>query len=246
MKKATGAVEKSMIPTLEHDRGAPRTLSELVYRKLRSDIVWGKLAPAAPLRSDELRHAYDIGISPLREALSRLVSERMVTSTGQRGFRVAPISKKDIIDVTETRLVVETAALKRSIENGDVAWESALVASHHALSRIRVPSSQGPEAELWAARHRALHLALLAACGSEWQLHLADLFFDQAERFRISAIRIPESVSVRDPAKEHQEIVAAALDRDSERAVELLERHYRSTMRLVLETIEARGGEDRD
>lgn len=245
MTKMTVA-EKLTVQSVHEDRAAPRTLSELVYRRLRSDIIWGKLAPGAPLRSDELRQAYDIGISPLREALARLVSERIVTSTGQRGFRVAPIGKKDVIDVTETRVIIETAALKRSIENGDVAWESALVAAHHAFSRSRIPTSQGPDAEFWAARHRALHLALLVACGSEWQLHLAALFFDQAERFRISAIRIPESTSGRDPAKEHQEIVTAALDRDSKRAVGLLEQHYRSTMRLVLETLESRGEDDGD
>ena len=64
----------------------PRTVAESTYQRLRQDILWGRFAPGSPLRSDELRSRYDVGISPLREALTRLTSERLVTSIGQRGF----------------------------------------------------------------------------------------------------------------------------------------------------------------
>ena len=86
--------------------GAPRTVTEATYQRLRQDIIWGRLPPDTPLRSDELRAAYAVGISPLREALSRLVAERLVTAIGQRGFRVAPLTPDDVMDVTETRLVI--------------------------------------------------------------------------------------------------------------------------------------------
>lgn len=214
---------------------APKTVSEQVYRMLRSDIVWGKLEPGSPLKSDELRRKYEVGISPLREALSRLATERLVTSAGQRGFRVAPIDEDSIVDISETRLIIECAALNRSIELGDVDWETRVVASHHALSRVPVPTSQGPEAEVWTARHRDFHTSLLSACGSEWLMYLAALFFDQAERFRIvRAIKANHSNSGRDPAKEHQAIVDAALNRDARRAERALRKHYQTTTDFVL------------
>jgi hypothetical protein len=68
------------------------------------------LAPGSPLRSDQLRARYDVGISPLREALTRLVSERLVTSVGQRGFRVAPLTAYDVEDTMMTRIVIEREA----------------------------------------------------------------------------------------------------------------------------------------
>ena len=52
----------------------------------------------------------------------RLVSERLVTLVGQRGFRVAPLSAYDVEDTMATRLVIEGEALTRSIERGDMAW----------------------------------------------------------------------------------------------------------------------------
>ncbi len=217
------------------DPDAPKTVTEQIYRKLRSDIVWGKLEPGAPLRSDNLRKTYEVGISPLREALSRLASERLVTSAGQRGFRVAPIDKASIIDISETRIIIECAALERSIARGDVDWETRVVASHHALSRVAVPKAQGPEAEVWTARHRDFHLSLLSACASDWLLYLAGLLFDQAERFRIvRAVKATGTNTARDPAKEHQAIVDAVLDRDTKRAIRALQKHYLATTDLAL------------
>ena len=214
---------------------SPNTVSEQAYRALRSDIVWGKLEPGAPLRSDELRRKYRVGISPLREALSRLASERLVTSTGQRGFRVAPIDAASIIDISETRLIIECAALRSSIEKGDVNWETRVVAAHHALSRVPVPSSPGVDAEIWTSRHRDFHMSLMSACDSEWQMYLAGLLSDQAERFRIvRALKTTKAQMRRDPAKEHQAIVDAVLDRDGSRAEAALREHYQATTDLVL------------
>ena len=214
---------------------APRTLAESIYRRLRQDILWGLLAPDAPLRSDELRSTYDVGISPLREALSRLTAERLVTMVGQRGFRVAPLTIGDVVDTVETRLVIEREALARSIEHGDIEWETGVVAAFHTLSRIPIPKSPGPEAEIWARHHREYHMALLAACGSRWQIELAGLLFDQAERHRILRARIgPRRKLTRDTATEHKQIFDAALGRNAKAAIAALDTHYRTTADQVV------------
>ena len=128
---------------LEPDHnGAPRTIAESIYHRLRQDILWGRFIPGSPLRSDDLRERYDVGISPLREALTRLASERLVTTVGQRGFRVAPLTAYDVEDTMATRLVIEGEALARSMERGDIAWETSVVAAFHALSRHPIP--KGP------------------------------------------------------------------------------------------------------
>jgi len=221
---------------------APKTVAEAVYRRLRADILWGRLPPGAPLRSDELRKNYEVGVSPLREALSRLSSERLVTSSGQRGFKVAPITSDLIQDIFETRLVIERSALTRSIVEGKVDWETRVVASHHALSRIPLPASPGPDAENWTTKHRSFHMALISACGSQWQTYLSGLLFDQAERFRIVRVKdILAQQDDRDPAKEHQTIMQAALDRDIDAALQALEDHYNGTKKVALAALENTG-----
>ena len=61
---------------------------------------------------------------------------------GQRGFRVAPLTIGDVVDTVETRLVIEREALARSIEHGDIEWETGVVAAFHTLSRI--PDTEKP------------------------------------------------------------------------------------------------------
>jgi len=220
----------------------PKTLAETVYRRLRNDIIWGKIPPGAPLKSDDLRRRYETGISPLREALSRLASERLAVASSQRGFRVSTMGPGNVIDIMETRILIETAALRRSIEIGDVEWETRVVAAHHALSRIPFPNAQSPESETWMQVHRAFHMELLSACGSDWQMHFAELLFDQAERFRIlRAVSTDPGGHGRDPVEEHLRIVEAVLDRDADASVRALSAHYRTTMEMALESLSAGG-----
>jgi DNA-binding GntR family transcriptional regulator len=218
----------------DHD-GLPRTIAESIYHRIRQDILWNRLAPGSPLRSDELRARYDVGISPLREALTRLVSERLVTSVGQRGFRVAPMTAYDVEDTMMTRIVIEREALAQSIENGDIAWETALVAAFHGLSRNPIPKEPGAATEIWARHHRQFHMALLSGCGSRWQLELAGLLFDQAERHRMLRSNFgPQQKLKRDTEREHRRIFDAALSRDVDGAVRALDKHYKTTGKQVV------------
>jgi GntR family transcriptional regulator, carbon starvation induced regulator len=212
----------------------PRTIAESIYRRIRQDILWVQLAPGAALRSDQLRARYNVGISPLREALTRLVSERLVTSVGQRGFRVAPLTAYDVEDTMQMRLLIERDALARSIENGDIAWETAVVASFHALSRNPIPTGPGAPTESWAIHHRQFHMALISACGSRWQMDLAGLLFDQAERHRMLRTKFaPQQKLRRDTMREHKQIFEATLARDVKAAIRALEKHYATTAKQV-------------
>src|SRR5690606_5355848 len=84
--------------------GANKT--ETAYRLLRRDILAARLMPGAPLKVNALRNAYGVGWTPLREALSRLEAERLVTAISNRGFAVAPVSRDELQDLTEARRVI--------------------------------------------------------------------------------------------------------------------------------------------
>ena len=213
----------------------PRTIAESIYQRLRQDILWGRFVPGSPLRSDVLRARYDVGISPLREALTRLASERLVTSVGQRGFRVAPLTAYDVEDTLTARLVIEKQALTQSIERGDIAWETAVVAAFHALSRNPVPKEPGPATEGWAICHRQFHMALLSACGSRWLMELAGQLFDQAERHRMLRVKYgPQQKLKRDTMREHKQIFDGALSRDVKATIKALQKHYEATAKQVV------------
>jgi len=207
------------------DDARGRTLVETAYATLRGEIIDGTLEPGAKLRTEELRARYDVSGSTIREALTRLLGEALVTSEGQRGFRVAPATVEDFRDLTELRKLIETEALRQSIASGDETWESDLVAAFYRLSKTEERLHDDPtgvSAE-FEARNRDFHRALIAACRSPWLHRLYGLLYQQSERYRrlvVSRRAIP-----RDVHAEHQGIFDATLARDAGLACRLLSEH---------------------
>jgi DNA-binding GntR family transcriptional regulator len=203
-----------------------KTLSESAYDRLRGDIIRGQLEPEAKLRIDELRRHYATGASPLREALNRLAGEGFVTTEGQRGFRVAPISLKDLQDITRLRILLECEAITDSMRLGDDVWESNIVAAFHRLSKLDVRLEYGfPE---WELRNQAFHEALIAACDSTWLLKFRRTLYEQHKRYRL--ISILEQDATRDVLSEHEAIMSAALKRDTRTACAATEAHIMRTL----------------
>src|SRR6267154_4738042 len=91
------------------------TLSERAANLVEQDIIAGVHAPGARLGIVDLVQRYDIGATPLREGLSRLMSRGLIVGTGQRGFRVADISRDDLLDITLMRTAIEIEAIRLAI-----------------------------------------------------------------------------------------------------------------------------------
>lgn len=224
----------------ETTRGKP-TIAEDAYHRIRSDIISGKLRPGMTLRSDWMRDQYSVGISPLREALTRLSSERLIVSESQKGFRVAPIDAAEVMDVLDMRIMVETKALRRSIELGTVEWEGRVLSAYHIMSRNEVPRPGLFGTATWVSSHRSFHMELLSASGSAWLLHLARLLFDQSERYRaLRTAHVQTDDLARDVGLEHKRILDAALARNADQACDALIEHYTRTTEAVLQELENR------
>lgn len=213
----------------------PRTRAEEAYLRIRADILNGTLQPGAKLPFADLSARYGASMSVIREGLSRLVAQGLVRAEPQQGFRVIPISIDDLRDLTTARTAVETAALRLSIEHGDIAWESRVVAAHHALERTPWWSVDEPHhiTEEWAAVHAAFHEALLAGCPSTRLTAVAMSLRDAAELYRRWS-QPHEKADARDVAAEHRALAQATLDRDVDAAVKLLTEHLDVTAGLLI------------
>src|SRR5882724_9344818 len=123
------------------------SVGEKTYRRIRADIVFGKLAPGEKLKLDRLREDYGASVSTLRELLNRLSSEGLVVAEGQRGFEVATVSAQNLRELAALRLLLETHALMQSFHAGDVDWEGRVVSAHHKLSLIEKRLASGDRAD---------------------------------------------------------------------------------------------------
>ncbi len=209
----------------------PKTLVESAYRALRRDIIEGRLAPGEKLRVEHLKDNYGVGAGTLREALSLLISDALVISQGQRGFRVAPVSLDDFEDITATRVMLECNALRQSIAMGDDAWEASLLAAFHRLTKAEKKRIGSEEREEWEERNRIFHEALISACPSRWLKHFLSILYQQAERYRRLSLYlqpIPRDIHV-----EHEALLHAAMARDADKAASILAEHIQLTFRSI-------------
>lgn len=214
------------------------TLSDRAHFALRQDIVSGVLAPGTRLRIAKLTKDYEIGASPMREALSKLSSEFLVQFEAQRGFSVATISAQELRDISQIRCDLESEALTRAIARGGDAWEGNIVAAFYNLGKAdrRRRNNLDTGSTEWEDRNRQFHEALVAACDSLWLKRLRELLYYQHERYRRISLKNPNPN--RDLQAEHQAIMDATLDRDTEQAVYLSKEHIDRTTKAVLNVIE--------
>lgn len=211
---------------------------EAVFTQLREDILDGKHPPGTRLRVEQLRQEFGVGASTIREALSRLMSEALVTTEGQRGFRVAQISLEDFRDIAEMRKMMEIMALQNSIDKGDDEWEANIVAAYHRLSKVeeRLGDNAGEVAAEWDTQNQAFHNALIAACGNKWLLNFRKMLHDQSNRYL--RIAITDRTVPRDVHAEHEAIFKATLARDREGVAELMAHHIDRTVNVISQKLE--------
>jgi len=210
------------------------TLASAVYDRLLQDILNGHLEPGVKLRLQDLKNHYEVGNSPLREALNRLSENGLVVREENRGFRVAPASEEELKELTRTRCWLEEIALRESIDQGDELWEEQVVLAGHRLSRL---SSTGVNqasynTQEWEKRHRDYHLALLSACGSSILLGYCAQLHEKTLRYRNLAAVM--EYRERHELEEHKAMQEAVLNRDADLAVNLMKAHFEITEQIVL------------
>jgi GntR family carbon starvation induced transcriptional regulator len=207
------------------------TLAEAAFTRLRADILGVKFQPGERMHVERLRNEYGVGATPLREALSKLSSLELVVAEGQRGFRVAPVSIENLLDITKTRAWIEGAALRSAIAAGDRHWEAQIVAAAHRLKSC--PKSDGAKlSDAWYRENREFHDALVGACHSRQTMAFRAQLYDLSDRYRRLSVR--SGLSGRDFDAEHQRIMDAALARDADAAVSFTVEHFIETSRVIL------------
>jgi len=204
-----------------------RTLSERTYEQIRADIQSGKLAPGSKLSTIALKNKYGTSLSTVREALTQLAGNALVTQEGRKGFRVAPVSQDDLQDLIFIRKLLEGAAIARSISFGGDAWESAVVGAYHELQHVeeRLAAAIARDGEeeisrldsIWDEKNDQFHMAVVSACESSRLLQLYRDLYEHTARYRRVTFKRAAPV-LRTVDEEHKNIFEAVIARNIEKA----------------------------
>jgi DNA-binding GntR family transcriptional regulator len=224
-------IRVSKSATSSRPTGAPETQVSRAEIVLQQAILTLGLPPDSRLVLPMLGRRYGYGPTPLREALSRLTAKGLVEAIDNRGFRVVGMSFEDLQDITKTRVVVETGALRLAMRERAGPWQDHLVAAMHRLSRAANTPPDFAKSEAFEAAHRALHTALIAGCGSRRLIAQQELLYDAAVRYRRNFTSpfedTPAAIAM------HQALVNIVLGTDSAAACAALAAHLELTLHAV-------------
>lgn len=208
--------------------------SDEAYRRLREEILTGRLAPGTALSEVEVAERLGVSRTPLRAALARLALEGLVDST-RRTAVVSRVSDDSIVELFELREALETHAARLAARRRDPAAFAALAdrfaAAPDLLARDGVDAYYALVAEFDAALDAALDNAAFRGALDGVRLHLA--------RARRLATDNPERLAR--SAEEHRLICAAIRDGDSTLAASATTVHLKASLQTILATLAARG-----
>jgi GntR family carbon starvation induced transcriptional regulator len=221
--------------------GEASTLASQAYSRLRQDLIEARFAPGEKLRVRSLCKLYDIGLSPMREALNRASRDGLLRQTDLRGFSTAPLSEADLAELTKTRCWLNEIALRRSIEEGDGGWEESVVLAHYRLTRTprHRPHLDEPRNPEWEKAHRAFHSSLICACGSRRLIDYCEQLFDNATRYRFLWSN-PGANQERGGDEAHRRLMEATTARNADEAVRQLNEHFLRAAAVAVEQLRAR------
>ena len=210
------------------------TQGDQAFAFLLAEILSCRLAPSARIRINEIAPSLGVSLGAVREALSRLAGEGLVTAQAQKGYTVAPVSRDELVDLTATRIAIEQLCLRDAMDHGDLEWETAIVAAFHRLHRIpeRDPRDGAILNEAWSRSHALFHRALAAGCASPSLLRIRAGLYAQSERYR--RLSLPLRTTGRAVDAEHRALMQAVVDRDREEACKLIAEHLARTTEILL------------
>lgn len=213
--------------------GTHRTLAETAAAELHQLILSGELPSGTPLRLEELATRLRMSQMPVREGLRRLETLGLVDIIPHRGAWVRETSLDDVRDTYETRIAVETMAVRAAAER--FTGRDAELAQE-ALDEF---AGLEPAGDQIAARraHTEFHFTVYRAGGSRWLARAIEPLWQNSERYRFGRIRTAEDVAQQ--RREHVAILDACVAHDMAAAESALQAHLRGLLRRITDAMTA-------
>ncbi|MFD6167001.1 GntR family transcriptional regulator [Oerskovia sp. NPDC060287] len=220
-----------MSGTTEAAEVAPTSLREAVYAALRTEILNGRVGPRERLTEPKLSKRFEVSRTPVREALSRLLSDGLVERT-DFGYAVVLPSLQDLRDLYELRVTLELRGVSRIIENADLAYD--LPAVRAELDRwYEIREDVPPPDPGFVMLDEQFHTALSRAAGNQ---RLTDALVVVNEKVR--AVRMYDFIEherIQVTVDEHIEIMELVLSDDLLAARTALHKHVGESLEVVME-----------
>jgi len=198
------------------------TIKSKIHTELRRSITKGYLNPGERLDIVKLAKHYQTSITPLRDALSLLSQEGLVTIKPRSGYFVCQITVRQLIDLFEVREILEIASITRAVQRITDEQIEQLTYDYTGYD--------DESYDRYIDENRRFHCLIANASGNQELVQMMGRVHDQLARFMFLAFR--QTVKTQD--KTHACIIDALRARDSEAALNAIIDEIRATRDFVL------------
>jgi DNA-binding GntR family transcriptional regulator len=221
----------SAVGSMTGSNGGGELMADRAYNQLRDRIVTLQIAPGAPINEDALGREFEMGRTPVREAIQRLALENLVTVFPRRGTFASEINITDLAAISDVRVVLEGHAAYRAAERITPAQLGEL---EHLLAELRDASADPDSASLMALDARVHRLIHRSADNPYLEQTLSRYFNLSLRIWYLVLGRLPHLPA---SVHEHGDLLEAIRARDSERSREIIAAHittFEQEIRSVL------------
>ena len=211
----------------------PRTsLNDRVYEELRTRVLTRQHRPGAKLSLHGLASELGVSRSPVHHALTRLVSEGLLTVRSRRGYYVSPVTAQALAESYEVRLVLELHAAERTVGSLDPS-------QLQALRSLLEGTAEAISHEEWDVANAAFHEYQVDLAGNEL---LSRVYRELSVNMLMQVIRAGTVEGHASLVTEHRRIVEAFEAGDVTAARNAIHEHIETGRRIALDAIERAGG----
>lgn len=207
------------------------SLAEEAYEAIKYDIITCVLEPGQKIVQSELVDRYQVGTTPIREALHRLAQDQLVEPVPRVGYIVTPVTIADVREIFELRYVLESATARLAASRADQEVLEALRANAHFTYTYRDRESYTE----FLARNSDFHRRIAESTGNGRLVSAISQILD--ELTRVFHLGLDISDSAEEMKQEHIALTGALCDRDPDGAAEIVQDQIERSLERILQAL---------
>jgi DNA-binding GntR family transcriptional regulator len=210
-----------------------QSLASVVVERIREKILRGELHEGEQLRQDAIAAEFQISRIPVREALSHLAAEGLITIVANRGAIVSALSPEEIVELFETRAVLECYMLRQAIPN---FTEEDFHRAEDVLRQFEQSLEKDSETKSWGEWNWQFHSTLYAPAERPTMLGFLKTVNHNCDRYTRLHLVFTRNLHLAGEA--HRKLLAACRTRDPEIAARALWSHIMDAGQYLKEFIQ--------
>lgn len=213
---------------LNEEKNKKNNLAEEIYENLKNLIIYQDIKMGSHLKEEELAEQFSTSRTPVREALNKMVMNKLVVKKPRKGFSVINLDIDDFINLCEVREVLENLAINKAIKfinpKDKLIMKSIFKSYKEAVNKDNYKESLDLDSQF--------HLYIAKISNNPWIIETLNKI--KIHNKIIMNIHCQNKTDLKLSVCEHQKILNAILKEDTKKAEEELFKHLKRTRDDVL------------